>query len=213
MTWIKFHDSLRTNDKRGLSRATRFVFLELALITRTALGTLRLPRNMGDVEAIQDAIGGNPKEVSTAIRELVEGELVEFVGEHPHREMRIPSWLSYNSPDTTTAERQRKHRDQKSRTGHALRNGDVTRDKRTCHVTDVTSVTMLEERRGEEIRKDTRDTKRDACSAPGADSSFSISESQARVLANLEALGAAAAPFAVADTDTVPDTLTADGES
>jgi len=218
MTWIKFHGELLEGRKRGLSNATRFIFLSLSLKSRATRGVLELPRGLSDVDAVHDILGGSRKEIAAALSDLSDPEfdMVSIEGQENSRVLNISSWAKWNSVDETVARRQREYRSRKQDG-----NGDVTRDSAVTSRVTNGGVTRLDQSREDKRRSDTRDTKRDACSAPGAESSFSISESQARVLANLEALGAAAAPFAVADTDTdtVADTDTdtvadtVDGES
>jgi len=69
--WIPFHASLCEGDKRGLSRATRFVYLELCLKARRYDGAIPLPRGFrSDADAVHDLIGGDRREVRVAMAEL-----------------------------------------------------------------------------------------------------------------------------------------------
>lgn len=122
MSWIKFHSELREGAKRGLPRATRFVFLELSLLTRNGRGETALPLGMSDVDAVHDMLGGSRREVVEALKLLTAGPtpMVEFFDGPAGRSLRIPSWSTWNKLDVST-ERVAKHR------GAAKRNADVTR--------------------------------------------------------------------------------------
>lgn len=80
MTWTPFHEELRQGAKRGLSRATRFIFLELSLESREGCGWIRSPVGMTDLDALHDILGGNKKE-----------------GPERARTLRIPCWSRCNS--------------------------------------------------------------------------------------------------------------------
>lgn len=131
MAWVKVHDELRLGDKRGLSRATRFVFVELLLLARPERGVIRLPRNMKDLDAVYDLLGGNRKEVNEAIRALTtpdeHGEtMVEFKSVASSRQLVINSWARWNGSDDP-ARRMRELRARKQAVSEsALRNNGVT---------------------------------------------------------------------------------------
>ncbi len=108
MTWVKFHEALRHGDKRGLPRATRFIFLELALLARPKNGIVRFPRGMGDAESLCDILGGNRKEICAAIQDLTDGAdpMVVLDADDIGRYLEIPSWNRWNkaseSPGAST---------------------------------------------------------------------------------------------------------------
>lgn len=124
MVWVKFHDKLCKGAKRGLSRAARFVFMELCLESRPGRGVLDLPIGMTDIDAIHDILGGNREELADAIKALIAvpkstpndpepRAMVELTGEEGARRLTVPSWDTWNSgqesPGAST-ERSRRHR-------------------------------------------------------------------------------------------------------
>lgn len=69
--WVPFHASLCEGEKRGLSRATRFIYLELCLKARRFDGVLPLPRGFrSEADAVHDLIGGDRREIRIALAEL-----------------------------------------------------------------------------------------------------------------------------------------------
>lgn len=119
MTWVKFHGEIRQGAKRGLSRATRFIYLELSHETRPTRGVLRLPSGMNDVDAVHDVLGGNRKEVAAALKDLQHpAHQMVTITDHPPdgRALVVVNWSRWNSVDSS-ANRVRKHRG----------NADVTR--------------------------------------------------------------------------------------
>ena len=157
MTWVKFHEEITRGDKRGVSRASRFVFLELALLSRPTHGRLRLARTMPTADAVHDAIGGNRAEVEAALAELADPMIAMLVVEETEstRELVIPSWTKWNSVDVGAAARNRKHRAKQKRDRDAAaqreHDGSVTRNEtaRYGSGTEVGTdrVTRTEERR------------------------------------------------------------------
>jgi hypothetical protein len=136
MAWVKFHEQLRQGEKRGMSRATRFVFLELCLLARDERGSIRLPRGMSDLDAVHDLLGGNRKEVRAAFEELsgfTENSpktepMIDISGESTGRVLTIRSWERWNGADDP-AKRMRELRQRKQvLDSTALRNSDVTSD-------------------------------------------------------------------------------------
>lgn len=149
MTWIKFHGELRQGKHRGIPRALRFVFLELCLEARPGKGTLELPMGMKLLDGVHDLLGGSRREVQLALELYTAGPdpsspsvLVE--GLEGSLRLVIPSWETWNSLDSS-AERMRHLRKNRALSS----GGDASRA-----VTPVTAVTLLDQRRGEEIRGD-----------------------------------------------------------
>lgn len=157
MVWVKVHDDLCKGSKRDLSRATRFIYIELCLEARRRLDVradgsawIPLPAKGTLVQAIRDIIGGNPMEIRHAVDALTAGPdpmlavvQVEASSGPAQRSLVVRSWVAWNQVDDSS-KRVAKHREEK----RALTN-DVTR------YTPVTSplVTALEENRIEESRE------------------------------------------------------------
>jgi hypothetical protein len=116
MTWVKFHGELTEGAKRGIPRAVRFILMELAHKARPGRGVLDLPLGMGDVDALQDVLGGNPKEVRDAHRILTAGDepILVFEGPEGARRLVIPSWQRWNAgafePAGASTQRSRRSR-------------------------------------------------------------------------------------------------------
>ena len=116
MTWVKFHGEIRQGAKRGLPRATRFIFMELCHEARPGRGVIELPLGMGDVDAIQDVLGGNAKEVREAVAKLTVGPepMLVFEGSEGSRKLLIPSWQRWNAgavePAGSSTQRSRRSR-------------------------------------------------------------------------------------------------------
>lgn len=105
MTWVKCHDELRKGAKRGLSRATRFVYLELCLEARPLRGVVRLPARVKTLDAVHDLLGGDRKEIAKALEELAAEGMIEVGTEA----LTLPSWEAWNRVDAS-AERTRAYR-------------------------------------------------------------------------------------------------------
>jgi hypothetical protein len=158
VSWVKFHDQLTQGTKRALSRATRFVYMELALRARPKAGIIDLRTDLDEVAAICDVLGETSikgrREVAVAIRDLRNGPdpMVEIVAtrnadmsgiEKLH--LALPSWSLWNATDLSTS-RVRKHREVKHLATHETRSTpflkrDETEVKR-CQIREI---------RGEEI--------------------------------------------------------------
>lgn len=118
--WVKFRASLTKGAKRSLPRATRFIFLELALLARDRSGEILLAPGMTDVDAVHDLLGGNRREVADAMRHLGtalpgdEEPLISFVDDGGARYLVIPSWNRENAPPKekpgASTDRSRRHR-------------------------------------------------------------------------------------------------------
>lgn len=145
--WVKFHRELNRGAKRAMSRATRYVFMELSLEARAAGGRLELPPTGKLIDVIHDLIGGNRRELATALRQLLDENcqmLVETRSEG-RRFLDVPSWEKWNGGSSST-ERVRAHRAKMKR--------DETVTGVSLERVSETDCNALEERRGEEIRSD-----------------------------------------------------------
>ncbi len=155
MTWIKFHGEIRRGKHRGIPRALRFVFLELAHEARPGRGVVELPAGMTLLDGAHDILGGDRREPARALELYTAGPdrdapslIVE--GEAGALRLRIPSWEAWNRVDDS-AERTREYRRKKreaascdaSRDGHAT----VT----TSHLGDAPPVTVTAQ---DQIRSD-----------------------------------------------------------
>lgn len=75
MNFIPFHSSICKGRKRSLSRATRFIYLELCLLTRDSNGVYDLP-DEPVIDAIHDVLGGDKSEIGEAIPALIEADML-----------------------------------------------------------------------------------------------------------------------------------------
>lgn len=85
--WIPFHRELTMGAKRALPRAARFIYLELALEARKLKGFIPLPSGLGDVAAVHAILGGDRREVESALKLLTAGAdpMVQFItGDDTH---------------------------------------------------------------------------------------------------------------------------------
>lgn len=120
LNYIPFHDALTQGDKRGLSRATRFIYLELTLHAKPYGGRLPLPRGFKtDIDAIEDILGGSRREISSAIATLVvpldptdpeDRPLITIEGPPGRRVLSIVAYPEW-SPNALSTPRVRKYRD------------------------------------------------------------------------------------------------------
>jgi hypothetical protein len=137
--WVRFHREIRQGEKRGLARATRFVYMELSQEARTARGEIVLPVGMSDEDGVHDILGGNRKEVVEAIRELAKGDdpMVRIETRGAKRVLVVLRWAKWNPvSDSTGAERQRKHREKTAKENATVTAGnDVTLRDVTVPVT------------------------------------------------------------------------------
>ena len=117
-SWVKFHDELRRGAKRGLSRATRFIYMELSLEARPRRGIVELPVDMSAVDGVADLLGGNRDEIEVALKKLTAGPepMVVIEGDEGHLRLVVVKWSKWNSIDLST-ERSRKHREGRASTG------------------------------------------------------------------------------------------------
>jgi hypothetical protein len=153
VSWIKFHGELRKGSKRGLSRASRFVYLELAHEARPGRGVIELARGLEDVDAVHDILGGNRKEVATALQDLASEafSMVCFEGEPGARRLVVTAWDKWNSVDETAARRMREHR------ARQKPNVDVSHETVTRNGPGESRVTPEDVTRLDQRREDKRD--------------------------------------------------------
>lgn len=200
-SWVKFHEELTKGAKRALTRATRFIYMELSLRARPKRGVIDLRPDVSVVDAIHEELGGGTRErreVAEAWPRLStapDGEdAMVVLHEGPGwRRLVLPSWESWNTVDVST-ERVRKHRDAKRNATKRPQSPPIgtteTEVKRVTPLQGETTGTRPEESRGEEIRDpvQARDLPARACAREGGPPS-SIGRQQAEVQAIVEAVG------------------------
>ncbi len=157
--WIKFHEELTKGSKRSMTRATRFVFMELSLRSRPKRGVLDVRHDVTVVDAIHEELGGGSrerKEVAEAWLKLSsapQGEPPMVLVEEGDgwRRLVIPSWATWNSVDGS-AERVKKHRENRQVAADVTRYTPVT----ALQAAAVTAadVTPLDKSRSEERREE-----------------------------------------------------------
>lgn len=105
--WVKFHGELTKGAKRGLPRAVRFIYMELALLARPRAGSIDLPIGMDDADGVADLLGGNQAEIKLAIRLLTSGQdpMIRFEGDAGARRLVISSWGRWNDPPGSSTAR------------------------------------------------------------------------------------------------------------
>ena len=123
--WVRFHGELRKGEKRGLSRASRFVYMELSHEARALRGVIYLPKGMADLDGLLDVLGGNRREVVDAAKDLTEGEdpMIAFRDIDGKRAVVVLKWTKWNPSDPTGSERQARYRNGR-RNGHGDGDGD-----------------------------------------------------------------------------------------
>ena len=169
--WVKFHDELCQGAKRGLPRAVRFVYMELSLLSRPGRGTIDLPVGMTPLAGVRDLLGGNAKEVATALQLLTKSPdpMVRIEGDGTTSRLVVTKWETWNVLDASTA-RVQKHR--KNKANKATSNADVTRyvgvtpPFQSLH--SETSETRPDQIRVEEIREE-KEEREAAGAAPGGE--------------------------------------------
>ena len=111
MAWVKFHEELRAGAKRGIPRATRFIYMELCLLARPGRGVVALPIGMNALNGVHDILGGSRGEVVRALETLTAGEapMVRVEGEPGALRVVIPAWSEWNTTDLSTP-RTKQHR-------------------------------------------------------------------------------------------------------
>lgn len=129
--WIRFHAELRHGEKRGLSKATRFIYLELSHEARARRGVVVLPRGMSDVDAVHEIVGGIRRETREAVKALTAepGPMIAFEEHEGKRMLVVLNWAKWNPRDGTGAERQERLRNaRRNGLSNGTSNGHVTPD-------------------------------------------------------------------------------------
>ena len=105
MAFVNFHQELTEGEKRGLPRATRFVYMELSLKARPLRGVIPLARGMTDLHAVWDILGGSKNEIKSALSMLTRGSdpLVKFENVGDLRTLVVVAWCRWNRNDKSTA--------------------------------------------------------------------------------------------------------------
>ncbi len=120
MSWIPFHDGLRKGAKRGIPRAVRFIYLELAQESRPYHGRLPLPIGFkNDVDAVHDVLGGSKREIAKALELLTRSDdegsaMISIEGEPGQRCLVVCAFDRWVRADTST-ERTRKWRSNRNK--------------------------------------------------------------------------------------------------
>jgi hypothetical protein len=139
MVWVQFHDALRKGRKRALSRATRFIYMELSQDARPGRGVIELRADVSIAAAVHDLIGGDRKEIDKAMPALMAEQpeedraMIEIEEGPGWRRLVVVAWESWNTVDVST-ERVRKHREEKKR---ARRERSETRFSNEGNVTET----------------------------------------------------------------------------
>jgi hypothetical protein len=113
--WVKFHREIMKGAKRGLPRATRFIYMELSSEARPRAGVIDLATGMDDVDAVVDLLGGNVPEIKAALPKLMAGEnpMIRFEGPKDARRLVVVTWEKWNAVPGDSTERVRRHRNAK----------------------------------------------------------------------------------------------------
>lgn len=118
MVWVRFHEQLCADEKVGLSRAHRFIFMELSLKARPRRGHIILPIGLPDVKAVQTILPmGNTREVSDAIKALSSGDdpMIRFDNIDGKRALIVVNWEKWNPVGDDSRERVRGWREEQKR--------------------------------------------------------------------------------------------------
>jgi len=155
--FVSFHRELTKGTKRGLSRATRFVYLELSLEARALEGDIPLPAYGDLADAVHDLLGGSKKEIKEALSALLSAEkegdepMISVRTEAGQRVLTVVAWGHWNTRPKSNSRVQRYRLKQKrdcTVVGNALHG--VTEGV-TSTVTGALR-NALKEKRGEEKR-------------------------------------------------------------
>ena len=169
--FVPFYGSLCRGAKRGLSRATRFIYLELSLEAREFEGVIALPRGFrSDADAVHDIIGGNRKEIGQALTDLTsvlesrserDPPMITISGPSHARIITINAHARWVRPDKS-AGRMRRFRQRQTEENRAVSvHSDASRDVTVTANSDGgdasrdVTVTATKERRGEEKKEET----------------------------------------------------------
>lgn len=169
--WVKFHDELCQGAKRGIPRAVRFVYMELSLLSRPGRGTIDLPVGMTPLAGVRDLLGGNKKEIASALELLTKSPdpMVRIEGDGTTSRLVVTKWETWNVLDASTA-RVQKHRQNKANkangNAHVTRYTGVTPPLQVLH--DETSETRPDQIREDQIREE-REGGEAASAAPGGE--------------------------------------------
>jgi hypothetical protein len=111
VNYVKCYEALCLGDKGDLSRATRFIYLELCLQARKNLtrvgadGAARIPLSAKgtDAQAVRKLIGGDAMEIVHAVKALTAGPdpMLRIVTIDGQRVCLITKWVSWNSHAVT----------------------------------------------------------------------------------------------------------------
>lgn len=159
--WVKFWRGLLRGEKRRLSRATRFIYMELSLEARELGGDVVLSYGETDADKLHDLLGGDREEVVEAVAELTVpldpedpdcAPMITFSGPPERRVCTVTAWESWNRLGGDSTERVARHREKKRRSkrlGLDPGNVHVTRYTRVS-LSDVTPQREREKKREKE---------------------------------------------------------------
>lgn len=170
--WVKFHDELCRGAKRGIPRAVRFVYMELSLLSRPGRGTIDLPVGMTPLAGVRDLLGGNAKEVATALQLLTKSPdpMIRIEEDGTTSRLVVTKWETWNVLDASTA-RVQKHRQNKANKANG--NADVTRYMSVTpafqSLHSETGETQPDQIRVEEIREEREGEEGPPVAAPGGE--------------------------------------------
>jgi hypothetical protein len=162
--WIPFHRRLVRGKKRSLSRAVRFVYLELALEARATEGTIELPLDWGTLDAVHDLLGGTRSEIKNALEAFTK---IDDTGVSPLKIVRnatehtliVTKWGEWAGPKTST-QRVREYRERK-------KNESLPTDETLHDVSPRNVGNVGEEKTGEEKRREEKKRNGSALHLPG----------------------------------------------
>ena len=169
LNYIPFHDAITQGDKRGIARATRFIYLELTMAAKPFGGHLPLPRGFKtDLDAVEDILGGNRREIAAAIATLIvpldptdpsDRSLITIEGPPDRRVLSIVAYPDWSAATLSTP-RVRKYRNKQTkelRGDRPPRNAfpAVSETSQRNAARDVSETRQKEEKGREEKRRET----------------------------------------------------------
>lgn len=115
--WVPFHKRLAKGPKKSIPRGIRFVLLELSLEARATHGVIDLPLEWDTVEAVQDLLGGDRREVRKALqifslRDSTGVGTIEIIKDATRHRIVVTKWEEWAGPKSST-DRVRAHRENK----------------------------------------------------------------------------------------------------
>lgn len=160
--WVPAYQSLMRGKRKAVSRAARFLFLELCMAARNAgSDVVELRPDMDTFAGVADELGGTAEEVGPLLGELEDDGLIEI----REFDIRIPSMVTHSLGDG--ALRMHRARARKSNVTLCDANDVTPRDVNGAH--PVRDMRHLEKSREEKIRGDTRASAPETPPHPGTE--------------------------------------------